>query len=322
MNNQSWLFALLLIPGLIAGTASRAQESYPSQPIRLLLPGPPGNVTDLMARVLGKAVGDSLGQPVVVENKPGGASIIATEQAVRSKPDGHTMLMISAPFVTNPGLYDKLPYDGLRDLSPVILSSSNGFIIAVNENQPWRNLSQLVDAARKPGPGISYASPGIDTVMHLAGQLFNTEYGTRFVNVAYKGSADAVRDVSAGHVPVIIDPIATTLTMIKQGKLRALAVSHPTRQPELPEVATVRELGFPKIEVRSFSGFMVPAGTPHEIVMKLNAAFRGAIANPEVRKLLAGQNLVSSTPEEFGAMLKTETDRWVPLIRKLGIRAE
>lgn len=312
---------ILLVASLLSAAQSQAQ-TYPSRPIRLVVPFTPGGTTDILARVMATSAGGTLGQTVLVENKPGGGSVIATEAVVRSKPDGYTLLLVSVPIVTNPGLYDKLPYDALRDLTPLIQLSDNGFVFAVNEKQPWKTMSALIEAARKTEGGISYASPGIGTVMHLTGQLSNAEYGTRFVNIPYKGSAQAGQDVAAGHVPMIIDPIATTLSLIQQGKLRALAVSHPARQKELPDVPTVRELGLLKLETRSFSGLMLPAGTPRDIVIKLNTVFNNAVANPESRAALAGFNLVGGIPEEFGAMLKTETERWVPLIRRLGIRGE
>ena len=316
------LWSVPVAIALAAAGASCAQENFPAKPMRLVLPGPPGNVTDLMARALSKSAGDQLGQPVVVENRPGGATIIATEQVARSRPDGYTILMVSAPYVTNPGLYDKLPYDTLRDLDPLIQVSENGFLIGVNSAQPYKSLRELIDASRRAEGGISYASPGIGTVMHLTGQLLNIELGTRFNNVAYRGSAQAVQDVAAGHVPMIIDPIATNLAMIKQGRIRALAVTHSARQPELPDVPTVRELGFPRLEVKSFSGFMLPAGTPRPVVARLNSAYNNAIRDPDIRRQLAGQNLMGGSPEDFGVVLKAELDRWVPLIRKLGIKPE
>ena len=323
MNLQQRIFSsLTVILVLAAAGGACAQESYPAKPIRLVLPGPPGNVTDLMARVLSKSAGDQLGQAIVVENKPGGATIIATEAVVKSRPDGYSLLMISAPFVTNPGMYSKLPYDPLRDLDPLILVSENGFLIAVNEQQPYRTFKELIEASRKSASGIDYASPGIGTMMHLTGQLMNAEYGTRFNNIAFKGSAQAVQNVAAAHVPMIIDPIATNLAMIKQGRIRPLAVTHSSRQPELPDVPTLRELGFQGVEVKSFSGFMVPAGTPREVVVRLNVAYNNAIRDPEIRKQLHTQNLMGGSPEEFGGMLKREIERWTPLIRKLGIKPE
>lgn len=315
----------ILVPAILAlaaAGAAIAQESFPVKPLRLVLPGPPGNVTDLMARVLSKSAGDQVGQPIVVENKPGGATIIATESVAKSRPDGYTLLMISAPYVTNPGMFDKLPFDPLRDLSPLILVSENGFLIAVSDQQPYRTFKELIEASRKSSDGIDYATPGIGTMMHLTGQLMNAEYGTKFNNIAFKGSAQAVQNVAAAHIPMIIDPIATNLAMIKQGRIRPLAVTHSTRQPELPDVPTLRELGFQNVEVKSFSGFMLPAGTPRPVVMKLNGAFNNAIKDPEIRKQLSTQNLMGGSPEEFGAMLKREIDRWTPLIRKLGIKPE
>lgn len=321
MNMQLRIFIPALL-ALAAAGAACAQESFPARPMRLVLPGPPGNVTDLMARVLSKSAGDQVGQPIVVENKPGGATIIATEAVAKSKPDGYTLLMISAPYVTNPGMFDKLPFDPLRDLSPLILVSENGFLIAVNEQQPYRTFKELIEASRKISGGIDYATPGIGTMMHLTGQLMNAEYGTNFNNVAFRGSAQAVQNVAAAHVPMIIDPIATNLAMIKQGRIRPLAVTHSTRQPELPDVPTLRELGFGNVEVKSFSGFMLPAGTPRPVVVKLNGAFNTAIKDPEIRKQLSTQFLVGGSPEEFGAMLKREIERWTPLIRQLGIKPE
>lgn len=299
-----------------------AQGTFPDRAVRIILPGPPGNVTDTMTRLVAKSMSEQFGQPVVVDNRPGGATIIATDAVVKSKPDGYTLLLVSAPFVTNPGLYDKLPYDSLRDLDPVVLLSENGFLFAVNSGTPYKTLKEVADASRTLPGGISYASPGIGTVMHLAGQLFNKEYGTKFVNVAYKGSAQAGQDVAGGHVPMIIDPITTTLPLIRGGKLRPLAVTHATRQPELPDVPTVRELGFEKLETRSFSGFLVPAGTPRDVILKLNGAINKAIADPNIRKTVPSQHMVGGTPEAFAAMLRTETERWVPLIRQLGIKPQ
>ena len=303
----------------------RAQESFPSRPIRLIVPFAAGGISDIMARVVGKALSEQLGLPVNIDNRPGGGTVIGTQEALRAKPDGYTILLVSAPIATNPGLFPKLPYDALKDLAPLIALSAQGFAISVGEKQPWRSFAELMEAARKPGADIPYASPGIGTLMHLSMQLANVEYGTRFVHVPYKGTGPALQDAMAGVVPMIVDPASTSQGPIKQGRLRGLAVTHPTRLSSLPDVPTVRELGFPKLEAVAFSGLMLPAGVPSEVSARLNAELIRALQNAEVRDRLEvqlGATLVGGSPEEFGRTLRTETDRWSPLVRKLGITAE
>ena len=324
MNTHKRQLLALLALAALAGRAP-AQEAFPSRPLRFIVPFTPGGIADTMARVLGKAISDALGQPVVVENKPGGGTVIGTELAVRAKPDGYTLLLVSAPLATNPGLVAKLPYDALRELAPVIALSAQGVVVAVHEKQPYRTFAELVAAARKPDTEFPYASAGNGTVMHLVGQLLNAEYQTRFVHVPYRGSAPALQDAAGGQVPMIIDPVSTSQALIRQGRLRALAVTNPTRLRLLPDVPTVRELGFAKAESVAFSGVMVPAGTPPAVVARLNEAFNRAIELPDVRERLVeqlGGNFAGGTPEEFGAMIRSETERWVPLIRRLGLRAD
>ena len=302
-----------------------AQESYPARPIRIIVPFAPGGIADLMARMLGKALADAVSQSVVIENKPGGGTVIGTEAGVRAKPDGYTVLMVSAPIATNPGLVARLPYDALRDLIPVINLTSQGFLVSVHEKQPYRTFSELVEAARKPGADVPYASPGNGTLMHLVGQVMNAEYQTRFIHVPYKGSGPALQDAAGGQVPMIIDPVSTSLALVKQGRLRPLAVTNANRMRVLPEVPTVRELGYPKAEAAAFSGFVLPAGTPAAIVTRLNAEFNRALALPEVRDKLVDQlggTLTGGSPEDFGALIRAETERWVAVIRRLGLKAD
>ena len=302
-----------------------AQESYPARPIRIIVPFAPGGIADLMARMLGKALADAVSQSVVIENKPGGGTVIGTEAGVRAKPDGYTVLMVSAPIATNPGLVARLPYDALRDLIPVINLTSQGFLVSVHEKQPYRTFSELVEAARKPGADVPYASPGNGTLMHLVGQVMNAEYQTRFIHVPYKGSGPALQDAAGGQVPMIIDPVGTSLALVKQGRLRPLAVTNANRMRVLPEVPTVRELGYPKAEAAAFSGFVLPAGTPAAIVTRLNAEFNRALALPEVRDKLVDQlggTLTGGSPEDFGALIRAETERWVAVIRRLGLKAD
>jgi tripartite-type tricarboxylate transporter receptor subunit TctC len=302
---------------------ARAQDAWPSRPIRLVVPFAAGGIVDIMARVLGKPIGEALGQTLVVENRPGGGTTVATEAVARARPDGYTVLMVSAPIATNPGLYPKLSYDALKDFTPVIGLTEQGFVIAVHEKQPYRTLGELMDAARRAD--VPYASPGNGTLMHLVGQIANVEYGTRFAHVPYKGSGPAVQDAAAGQLPMIIDPISTSIGAIRQGRLRPLATTHSRRLELIPEVPTVEEAGFPRLRASAFSGVVVPAGTPRPIVDRLNAEFNRAIALPDVREKLVvqlGSPLTGGTAEAFGAMLARETERWVPLIRKLDLKAD
>ncbi|RPH44547.1 MAG: tripartite tricarboxylate transporter substrate binding protein, partial [Burkholderiales bacterium] len=290
-----------------AAPAGRAQEAWPTRPIRLVVPFAPGGISDIMARTVGKALGEALGQSVLIENRPGGGTVTGTEAVVRAKPDGYTLLLVSAPIATNPGLYPKLPYDALRDLAPLVALSAQGFVVSVHPKQPWRGFGELMQAAR--GSEIPYASPGIGTLMHLTGQLANAEYGTRFVHVPYKGSGPALQDAISGQVPMIVDPASTSLQPLRAGQLRALAVTHPTRLSTLPDVPTVRELGFPALEAAAFSGLMLPAGTPAPIVARLHAELTRAIQSAEVQERLVvqlGQTLVGGTPEEFNGTMPTE----------------
>ena len=323
MRLNRMLASCLVFAALVPAVG--AQESYPSRPIRIIVPFAPGGIADLMARMLGKAVADAVGQSVVIENKPGGGTVIGTEAGVRAKPDGYTVLMVSAPIATNPGLVARLPYDAVRDLIPVINLTSQGFLVSVHEKQPYRTFTELVEAARKPGADVPYASPGNGTLMHLVGQVMNAEYQTRFIHIPYKGSGPALQDAAGGQVPMIIDPVSTSLALVKQGRLRPLAVTNASRMRVLPEVPTVRELGYPKAEAAAFSGFMLPAGTSPAIVAKLNAEFNRALTLPEVRDKLVDQlggTLTGGSPEDFGALIRAETERWVAVIRRLGLKAD
>jgi tripartite-type tricarboxylate transporter receptor subunit TctC len=316
---------LLLAVGVLClpwPALAQSAAGFPSQPIRIVVPVAAGGTADAYARILGKAAGEILGQAVVVENKPGAGSVIGTDAVVKSKPDGHTLLLGSLPMSTNPGLMAKLPYDVQKDLRPIIHISGQGFIISVGAKQPYKSFAELIEAARQRE--IPYATPGIGTVGHLAGQMLNVEYGTKFIHVAYRGSAPAIQDVLAGQVPMLIDPVATSSPPIAAGQLRALAVTHPTRLATLPGTPSVRELGFPAAEGVAYAGLVAPAATPTEVITKLNAVFNQVMAQPEVRQSFERLNapIVGGTPEAFGQLIRRESERWVPVIRKLGLKAE
>ena len=315
-----------LLAGALAlgGSAAFAQgaAAFPSQPVRIVVPSTPGGSADLYARLLAKAAGEILNKPFVVENKPGGQAQIGTDTVAKAKPDGYTLLLASLPTSTNPGLFEKLPYDALTELRGVIHISGQGFIASVASGSPYKSFAEVVAAARQRE--VPYATPGIGTVGGLVGQVMNVNYGTKFVHIAYRGSAGAINDVAGGQVPLLIDAVPSSLPQIKSGRLRALAVTHSSRMPALPDVPTMRELGFPEAEANAYSGVMVQAATPADIVQKLNATFNQELLRPEVRQgfdqLFATP--VGGTADAFTQVVRREHDRWVPLIRSLGIKGE
>lgn len=308
----------LLLPR--AGTAQPAD--FPNRPMHIVVPSASGGVADSYARILGKAAAEMLGQSIVVDNKPGAGSVIGTDAVAKSKGDGYTLLMGSLPLSTNPGLMPRLPYDALKDLRPVMQVSGQGFVMSVGSKQPYKSLAELLTVARQRE--MPYATPGIGTVGHLAGLMFNVEYGTKFVHVAYRGSAPAIQDVIAGQVAVIFDPVGTTTAAVQGGHLRPIAVTNPTRLSGFATTATLRELGFPAAEAVAYSGLLVPASTPDDIVRKLNTVFNQVARLPEVKAAFERMHvpLVGGPPEVFGNLIRSETERWVPLIKRLGLKAE
>ncbi len=307
----------------VAGAClAQSAATFPSQPIRIIVPSAAGGTADAYARILGKSAGEILGQPFVIENKPGAGSVIGTDAVVKAKPDGHTLLIGSLPLSTNPGLMARLPYDVMKDLRPVIHVSGQGFIVSVGQKTPYQSFADLIVAARQRE--TPYATPGIGTVGHLSGQVLNVEYGTKFVHIAYRGSPAAIQDVIAGQVEVIIDPVATSIPAINNGHLRPIAVTNASRFTMLPNTPTLRELGYPAGEAQAYAGLLVPAATPEDIVSKLNMVFNQAIKRPDVRQSFERLHVppVGGTPEAFGNVIRAETERWVPLIRRLGLKAE
>ena len=311
---------LSALAGPVIGQSAAA--AYPSQPVRIVGPSAPGGTTDLYARILGKALGESLGQPFVIENKPGAGSVIGTDAVVKSKPDGHTLLFGSLPLSTNPGLMAKLPYDAQQDLRPVIHISAQGFVVSVGPKSPFATFADAIAAAKQRD--VPYATPGIGTVGHLSAQMLNVEHGTRFIHVAYRGSAPAIQDVVAGQVDLLFDAMASSSAAIASGQLRPVATTNATRFAALPNVPTLRELGYAAGEGQAYSGLLVPAATPTEIVTKLNAALNAAFKRPDVRQSFERLNVtpVGGTPDAFGQLIRQEGERWVPLIRRLGLKAE
>jgi tripartite-type tricarboxylate transporter receptor subunit TctC len=314
------LFFALLIGLACAGAQA---QSWPSKPLRYIVPFPPGAFNDSLARIMSAELPKALGQPVLVENRPGGNTIIGTEAAARSAPDGYTLFGAALPFAVIQSLY-KTPFDVTKDFVAITLAGTTPNLLVANPSVPVNNVRELIAAAKaKPG-SLNYASTGNGTSNHLSFELFKAMTGTVITHVPYKGSAPAVTDMIGGQVQLMFDNTPNVLPQVKAGKLKALAVSSRKRSPLAPDVPTVDESGVPGYEVNVWFGILAPAGTPKEIVARLNAEMVRIMRSPEVadRFAKAGVEVVASTPEFFGDFVKGEVARWAKVVQDAGIKAD
>src|SRR5437868_3926154 len=306
---------------LAAADGALAADAYPSKPIRFVVPYPPGGPTDLMARLLQASLQTRLGVPVVVENRAGAGGNIGTDAVAKSAPDGYTLLLAaSGPMAVNPTLYKTLPFHPQKDLAPVIQISAFPLVMEIHPTTPAKDVKSLIAAAQAQPGAYSFASAGNGTPQHLVGELFNTAASTRMQHIAYKGAGPALNDVLGGQVPVMFDILASSLPYIKAGKLRPLAVSTRTRVPALPEVPTLAEAGLPGFEFVAWHGIAVPAATPRDIVVKLNQTINRIFAEPEFRQRweAIGTPVVGGTPEAFGQLIRSETQRLGKIVKETG----
>ena len=313
---------LLLAAALCAATAAQAQ-AWPSKPIRYIVPFPPGAFNDTLARIMSAELPKYLGQPVLVENRAGGNTIIGTEAAAKSPPDGYTLFGAALPFAVIQSLY-KTPFDVTKDFAPITLAGTTPNLLVANPGVPVNTVKELIAAAKaKPG-GLNYASTGNGTSNHLSFELFKSMTGTSITHVPYKGSAPAVTDLIAGQVQVMFDNTPNVLPHVKAGKLKAIAVSSKKRSSLAPEVPTVDESGVPGYDVTVWFGILAPAGTPKEIIARLNAEMVKIMRTPEVtaRFSNAGVDVVASSPEHFSEFLKSEVARWAKVVQDAGIKAD
>ena len=299
-------------------------QSFPVQPIKLIVGFTPGTGIDIIARSVGQKLQERLGQPVVVENKAGASGNIGTEFVARAKPDGYTLLVTVSTFVMNPSLYKGLPFDPVKDFAPISISAWGSLLLAVNPGTKIDSVAQLVLAA-KANPGkLNYGSPGIGTPHHLSMELFKNVTGTEIAHVPYKGTAGAITDLLGGQIDAMFLPIHVAMPHVKSGKLKALALGSAKRHPTAPELATLAELGVAGIEVDMWYGFLAPQGTPRDIIAKLNAELRSILALPDIQASFATQGLdpATSTPEEFQAMIERDMVKWARVVQQARISAE
>ena len=296
-------------------------QSYPAKPIRLVVPFTPGGPNDILARLIGHRMSETWGQQVIVDNKPGGATVIGTEYAAKSAPDGYTLLIVSPTTATNPSLMRKLPYDTLRDLAPVILLATSPNVLVVHPSLPARSVRDLLAVAKKRPGEVTFGSGGNGTSTHLAGEILALRGGVKMVHVPYKGAAPATLGVLSGEVSFQFGSILPLTPHIKAGRLRAIAVSSLARAAVLPDVPPVAET-LPGFDASPFHGVVAPAGTPREVILKLNHEIARIMNLPESRERLAqeGTEVRTGTPEQFDAFFRAEIDKWAKVIRRVGLQ--
>ena len=326
MHSKRNLLALLALAGLgITAHAQPAAADWPNKPIRWVVPFPPGGAMDAIARTLGEKAAKSLGQPFVIENKPGAGGTIGADFVAKQPGDGYTMMITSIGMATNKPLYGKLNYDPVKDFAPVSLLAVVPNVLVTNATQPDVKTARDVIAAARKAPGkLTYASAGNGTSIHLAGEVFTSLAQVEMLHIPYKGSGPAVSDLLGGQINYMFDSITSARPHIESGKLRALGVTTAKRSSTLPNVPTLAEAGVPGYEVSPWFAVFMPAATPKAIVSKLNKALLDAMKDPEVAKRFEtiGAEPVGSTPDELAQHLARESERWTQLITERGIKLD
>jgi tripartite-type tricarboxylate transporter receptor subunit TctC len=316
---------IVLIMALCSAFSALAQTtSYPAKPIRLLVGYAPGGATDIIARTIAAKLQESLGQPVIVENKPGATSNIATEMVVKAQPDGYTLLLGTIANATNMTAYKNPGYDTLRDLVPITQTMSAPSVLAVHPSVPAKNLKELIALAKAQPGKLTYASSGTGGSPHLAGELLKLRAGIDLLHIPYKGATPGMTDLLGGQVTMSFQTALSAIPHLQSGKLNVIAVAATKRMTLLPNVPTMAEAGLPDFEVSSWNGLFAPAKTPPEIISRLHQTTVKVLALPEVRDKLAAQGAesVGSTPEEFRAYVRAEIDKWARVIRASGMPIE
>jgi len=324
MGIRAILFFSVLLFAAGPGAAQTSAEPYPSKPIHLILPFPPGGGTDILGRIIAERLSTQVGQPVVIENRGGAGGNVGAEAAAHSPPDGYTIVLVAPSLAISPSLYRKLNYDPVKDLTPVTLVGTVPNVMVINPEVPARNLAEFIALAKSKPGGMNFGSGGPGTSNHLAGELFNLEAGVKLVHVPYKGVNLAMNDAMAGEVQLVVIGIPAALPFIRSGRLRALAVLAPRRLAALPDVPTAAEAGLPDYDVTTWYGILAPAGTPKPIIARLNAEIVRVMQAPDLQARFAatGTEPRTSSPEEFGAFIQQEMAKWGKVVRQAGLKAD
>jgi tripartite-type tricarboxylate transporter receptor subunit TctC len=318
MKSACWFAGPAL--ALVAG-AAYAQVKYPVKPVRMLVGFAPGGATDIVARSIATPLGDSLGQTVIVENRPGASSQIAGEAVAKAPPDGHMLIMTTQTLMTSMMIEKKTYPDFIKDFTPVSLAATGALILVVNPSLPVKSVKELIGLARARPGDLTYASGGVGTTPHLAGELMATMARIKVVHVPYKGEAPGIIDVIAGHLPVMFCNVSACQSFVQSGRLRSLAVTSLKPSAAVPGMPTMADSGLPGFEVIGFWGVLAPAGVPREVATRLSGEINRILARPDIRERFASQALepANTTPEQFGDFIRVEVGRWGKLIREAGI---
>ena len=314
----------LALAALLFSTAALSQ-TFPSKPIRIVVPFAPGGNVDITARLVAPGLQQELGQPVIVENKPGAGGTIGADQVVKSPPDGYTLLMGSnSTFSVAPSLYTKIPYNPLKDFAPVISLAAAPFVLVTSPNVPAKDARALVALAKAEPRKLTMSSAGTGSSNHLVGELFQEISGARFTHVPYKGSGQALTDLMGGQVNLHFDQVTSAASHIQAGKLRPLLVTAPRRVPMLPDVPTAAEAGYASFEATNVTGLIAPAGTPRDVVDKLNAAAQKVLAQPAVKAKFAeiGAETTGGTPEQFATYIRDDLSKWARIVKDANVKVD
>jgi len=324
MAMHSWWRLAVLAVALATGSYEAAAQTYPARPVKIVVPATPGGAIDLIARSLAEKLTASLGQPVVVENKPGASNNLGTDFVAKSAPDGYTLVIIASSHATNKFLFKNLPYDPVKDFAPVVYTHVVPLLLAVHPSVPAKTVPELVGWVKANPDKAVYASSGPGSSLHMAAELFMSMSKTKMHHIPYKGSSAAHPDLISGRTVIIFDTVTAIRPHVKSGALRGIAVTTARRSSAFPELPTIAESGLPGYDASTWGGILAPAGTPKEVVAKLNASINAALKMDDVRERLvgAGIEIQGGTPEQFGDVIKAEVDKWGRVVKEAGIQPE
>ena len=324
MLNKTFTSSTLTLCVMLAAASAQSQ-TWPSKPIRFIVPFPPGGGTDVLARTVSPKLGEGLGQQVVIDNRSGAGGMIGVELGAKSAPDGYTLVIATVGQISiNPNLYAKMPFDPVKDLAPIILAGNIFNVLIVHPALPAQSVKALIALARARPGELNYGSSGTGAADHLSAELFQVMTKTKMVHVPYKGGPLAIVDLISGNLQLMFSTVPTAVGLIKGGKVRAMAITNSNRFPLMPELPTVAEAGIPGFAVNNWTGVFVPAATPADIIARLNAEFVKVLAMPDVKKRLLGNGIdaMSNTPQQFATYIRVETAKWASVIKDANVKVE